>query len=81
MLKAALSVSPVPETREYVNVLPASGSLVESVPTVAFAPAFSGIEVEERLMLVGASFTSVTLMVKTFSVEGPPWSVERTRTE
>ena len=79
-LKAALSVLPVPATKLYVNVLLASGSVVPSVPTVAFVPEFSAIRAEEMTMSIGASLTFVTLITNTFSVNKPPWSVDRKRT-
>ena len=63
-----------------MNVLPASGSVVLSMPTEALAPAFSAIVLLDRAMSVGASLTLVTVIVKAFSVERPPWSVLRTRT-
>ena len=72
MLKAALSVLPVPVTSVYVKVLPASGSVVERVPTTALAPAFSAIDVAERAMSVGVSFMFVTVIVNAFSVKSPP---------
>ena len=42
---------------------------------------FSAMLVAEIAMSVGASLTFVTVIVKTFSVERLPWSVERTRIE
>ena len=72
MLNAVLSASPVPATNAYANVFPASGSVELRVPTVAFTPEFSGIDVEDNARSVGASFTSLTVMTKAFSVNNPP---------
>jgi hypothetical protein len=80
-VKAALSVEPVPATREYVKVLPASGSVVESVPMAVPTALFSAMDVDESVISVGASLTSVTETVNQFSVVSPSWSVERTRME
>ena len=61
--------------------MPVSGSVEESVPTTALAPAFSAMEVADRAMSVGASLTFVTVIVRTLSPERPLWSEERTRIE
>ena len=58
-----------------------SGSVVEKVPTLDPLVLFSAMANAERESAVGASFTSVTVMVKTCSNDKPPWSVVRTRTE
>jgi hypothetical protein len=50
MLNSTLSSDPSPVTKEYVKVLPASGSVALSVPTTALTPAFSSIDVEHHLM-------------------------------
>ena len=78
--KLALSVSPVPLTNVYVNVSPASASVVLKEATVVPEAAFSATELALTLIFVGASFTSVTLMVNTFSNVKPPASVTRTLT-
>ena len=72
MLKAELSASPVPVTRVYVNVFPASGSVVLNAPTIAFAPEFSAIDLGERSRSIGVSLTLVTAIVNTFSTNSPP---------
>ena len=41
----------------------------------------SGVTVFPREIAVAASLTSVTVIVKAFSVKSPPASVERMRTE
>ena len=64
-----------------MNVLPASGSVVENVPTAAPTALFSAMDVEEMAMSVGVSLTFVTEIVNAFSVKRPPWSLERTRIE
>ena len=46
-----------------MKVSPTSTSVVEKVPTVAFAALFSAMVLELRLMSVGASFTDVRLIV------------------
>ena len=75
----ALSVSPAPATSVYVNVSPASTSVVERAPTVVPTAAFSAIVEEPSATSVGASFASVTVIVNCFSVFRPPESVDRTR--
>ncbi len=63
MLKAALSVSPAPATS--VNVRASfSGSVALKAPTTALAPAFSATELLSRVIAVGASLTSVMVMLK-----------------
>ena len=64
-----------------MNVLPASGSVVESAPTVVPEAWFSATLAAESAMSVGVSLTLVTVIVKTFSKSSAPWSVERTRIE
>ena len=59
-----MSVLPAPVTNVKVCVAPASGSVAESVPTVAFAALFSARLLADSAMSVGASFTDVTVMVK-----------------
>jgi hypothetical protein len=44
ILNDALSVSPVPATKLYVNVSPLSTSDVENVPIVVFAVVFSACD-------------------------------------
>ncbi len=67
MLNDALSVSPVPATRVNVNDVLASTSVPLKVPTVAFAPPFSAIDVDDKAMSVGASLTFVTEIVNASS--------------
>ena len=71
---------PAPVTKVKVCVAPASGSVAESVPTVAFAALFSARLLADSAMSVGASFTSVIVTVSTFSKVRLLWSVARTRT-
>ena len=54
--KAALSLSPVPEASEYVNVslMSMSMSVVERVPTAVPMGVFSGISADETAILVGS---------------------------
>ena len=80
MVKLALSVSPVPFTNVYVCVSPASASVPAKVPTVVPDAAFSSTLAFDKASAVGASFTSVTLIVNTFSNVKPPASVTRTLT-
>ena len=80
MVKLALSVSPVPLTKVYVNTSPASISVALNEATVVPEAAFSATELALTVILVGASFTSVTPMVNTFSNVKPPASVTRTLT-
>ena len=63
-----------------MSVSPTSGSVVDSVPTTALAPAFSAIVLFDSAMSVGVSLTLVTVMAKAFSKNRPPASVLRTRT-
>ena len=62
-------------------MLPASGSVEDRVPTTVPEALFSVTTVFDNTRVVGASFVSVTEMVNTCSVDNPPWSVARTRTE
>ena len=78
--KLALSVSPVPLTNVYVNVSPASISVALKVATLVPDAAFSSTLAFDKARAVGASFTSVTLMVNAFSKLKPPASVTRTLT-
>ena len=55
-------------------------SVALNVATVVPEAAFSATELALALIFVGASFTSVTLMVNTFSNVKPPASVTRTLT-
>ena len=55
-----------------MKVLPASGSVAESVPTAETAARFSATVVALRTMSVGASLAFVTATEKTLSVESPP---------
>ena len=77
-MKLALSVSPVPLTNEYVNVSPASASVPAKVPTEVPDAAFSATVLADKEIFVGASFTSVTVIVNTFSKVKPAASVTRT---
>ena len=52
-MKAALSVSPSPDTNEYVKVSPTSGSVVESVATTKPPEMFSAKVDAEIVILVG----------------------------
>ena len=81
IVKEALSVEPVPPTSVYVKVLPASESVVESVPMTAPTALFSAMLDAVMAMSFGASLMSVTEIVNAFSVKSPSWSVERTRTK
>ena len=72
MLNAALSVSPVPATKVYVKVLPASTSVVLSVPIVLFAATFSATEFAVKAISDGTSLTLVIVMVSAFSKLKPP---------
>ena len=67
MLKLLLSESPVPATNVYVNVLPASGSLVENVPIVEFVLEPSLILFALNDIDAGVSFTLVTFIVNVVS--------------
>ena len=73
-------MSPVPATSVNVCVAPASTSVAVSVPTTALAPAFSAMLLTESARSVGASFTSVTVMVNDFAKVRLPLSVACTRT-
>ena len=75
MLNAALSMNPAPATKVYVNVLPASESVVLSVPITVLAATFSVTVVALNAIAIGASLTLVTVMVNAFSKLKPPWSV------
>ena len=59
---------------------PASTSVVESVPIELPLGVFSATVLAVRRMSVAASLMFVTVIAKTFSVNRPPTSVERTRT-
>ena len=61
MLNDALSVSPVPATNVKVNVVLSSTSVPLKLPIVAFAPAFSAMDVALRAISVGASLTALTV--------------------
>ena len=74
-------VSPTPLTNVYVNVFPASGSVVDNVPTVVPVATFSSIDELDNDMFVGVSLTLVTLIVNDSSLYKPPWSVDLTLTE
>ena len=80
MLNDALSVSPVPAANVKVKVVPASTSVPLSVPTAAFAPPFSAIEVDDNAMSVGASLTFVTVIGNASAYVKLP-SLTWTRTE
>ncbi len=54
MVKAPLSVSPVPLTSEYVWVSPESGSDVVNVPTVVPMGELSATTTEDKATPVGA---------------------------
>ena len=75
MVKLALSVEPVPATKVYVCVSPASASVPAKVPTVVPDAAFSSTLVFDKASAVGASFTFITVMVNSFSNDKPPLSV------
>ena len=62
-------------------MFPASGSVAVKVPTTPPAALFSTTDDADNANAVGASFTLVTVIVKTWSKDNPPWSVVRTRTE
>ena len=79
--KLALSVEPAPVTKAKEKVLPASGSMAVNAPTVAPSELFSATNEDEIASAVGASFTSITAIVNTCSVDNPPWSVALTRME
>ena len=51
---------------------PASGSLLESVPTTLPTAAFSAIELAERTMSVGDSLTFVTVTATAFVAVSVP---------
>ena len=50
--------------KEYTYVCPASSSVVESCPTIVPCTAFSATILEDSMMSVGRSFTSVTYAKK-----------------
>ena len=60
MLKLALSVSPVPDTKVYVWVSPESESVVESTPIVVPVATFSLIELDDNEISVGVLFELYT---------------------
>ncbi len=68
---------PVPVS-EYVKLSTASGSVVVTVPTAAPVARFSFTDAWSSDRLVGASFVSFTVMVKSFETVRPPESVEVT---
>ena len=64
MLKLALSVLPVPDTKAKVNVSPVSASVAVRVPTVVPEAEFSATAAGVKPILVGAVLnTSVTVAV------------------
>ena len=71
-VKLALSVSTVPATSSKVCVLPASGSVAARVPMASPMPLFSAMELGFSAMFVGASFSSVIVMVNGSSMDSPP---------
>ena len=60
---------------------PASGSVVDSVPTAVATAWFSDTLALDSATSVGASFTLLTVIVSTFSTVSAPASVARTRIE
>ena len=62
-----------------MNVLPTSGSVVSKAADRGPAGWFSATLLADRAMSVGVSLTLVTVIVKAFSKDRPPWSVVRTR--
>ena len=76
-----LSVEPSPPTSEYVNVSPASTSLVVSVPMAVPTTSLRSTGRRERLISTGVSLTFVTEIVNCFSNVTPPASAARTRME
>eukprot|EP01136_Pigoraptor_vietnamica_P014681 Opistho-1_new@57083 len=78
-----VSVKKLPgfEASEYVNVAPASGSPVAcAVPTTVPVAEFSAIALEEKLIDVGGSLTSVIEIVNVLDTERPPRSLHVTDT-
>src|SRR6266540_1266075 len=71
----------VPPQKAYEKASPTLGSVVVKVPTVVPEGWFSFMTEAERLILVGAAFstTSLTVMVKVLSKCKDPLSVERTQ--
>jgi hypothetical protein len=64
-----------------VCVWPVSGSVAVNEPMVVFEDWFSSMSLFESEMSVGASLTSLTEIVKTFSKVSEPLSVYCTRIE
>ena len=81
MLKAELSLSPVPDAREYVNVSPTFGSVVVRLPMVVLLSEFSAIEVLESWMSTGAALEFTTGMRSVLSNGMLLASIARTRIE
>ena len=77
LLSIAKSAWSAPPMMPYVSVVPASGSVPVTVCTAVW---FSATLTAADDMIVGDSLTFVTEIVNAFSVQSPPWSVERTRT-
>ncbi|MFN4150550.1 MAG: aldehyde dehydrogenase family protein [Candidatus Sericytochromatia bacterium] len=63
ILNEALSVLPVPATKEYVKVFPESASVEESVPTVEFAATFSLLALVDSAISVGAVLRPVIVKI------------------
>ena len=80
IVKLALSVSPVPLTKVYLNVSPASASVALNEATVVPEAAFSATELALALIFVGASLILATVIINSFSKDKPPASVTRTLT-
>ena len=70
---------PVPLTRLYVQLSPASGSDVENVPTAVPTELFSGLDAGVSEVEIGVSFTLMTVTTNVDSVDRPWASVERIR--
>jgi len=71
----------LPATNEYVNVLLASGSVVEKYPTSTFPPKFSLMLLLLNEIDAGVSLTLVILTVNVVSKNCPSELVERTLIE
>ena len=80
-LNEALSVSPVPDANVYVCVSPASGSVDVAIPMLVPIETFSVVVAFERVMDVGASFTSVILIVNCCVVVAPTASADCSKIE
>ena len=71
---------PVPLTSVYTKESPASGSVVDKLPTVVPLAALSATELALNAIAVGVSFALVTVIAKADSTNNPAASVLRTRT-